>query len=103
MRTRSVSPPRLRRGIIRSVWLLNPTTPSAGAGAAAQLPTQCLLFCIASSHFALAEIVPPLCLRRQSPFARTLSVVADPHETRGLSYSALPQRSLSPPAGRGTG
>jgi hypothetical protein len=30
------------RGFMRSVWLLNPTTPSAGAGAAAQLPTQCL-------------------------------------------------------------
>jgi len=30
------------RGFIRSVWLLNPTTPSAGAGAAAQLPTQFL-------------------------------------------------------------
>jgi hypothetical protein len=28
---------------MRSVWLLNPTTPSAGAGAAAQVPTQCLL------------------------------------------------------------
>jgi hypothetical protein len=27
---------------MRSVWLLNPTTPSAGAGAAAQVPTQCL-------------------------------------------------------------
>src|SRR5258708_2529733 len=30
------------RGFMRSVWLLNPTRPSAGAGAAAQLPTQCL-------------------------------------------------------------
>jgi hypothetical protein len=30
------------RGFIRNVWLLNPTTPSAGAGAAAQVPTQCL-------------------------------------------------------------
>ena len=30
------------RGFMRSVWLLNPTTPSAGAGAAAQVPTQCL-------------------------------------------------------------
>src|SRR5262245_8883934 len=27
---------------MRSVWLLNPTTPSAGAGAAAQVPSQCL-------------------------------------------------------------
>src|SRR5258708_336051 len=46
MRTRSRSPPRLRRGFIRSVWLLKPTIPSAGAGAAAQLPTQCLVPCI---------------------------------------------------------
>src|SRR5215469_10399791 len=33
----------LMRGFMRSVWLLNPTTPSAGAGAAAQVPTQCLV------------------------------------------------------------
>jgi hypothetical protein len=49
--------------------LPNQTTLPSGAAAAAQLPTQCLPFCIASSHFALAEIVPPLRLRRQSPFA----------------------------------
>ena len=30
-------------GFMRSVWLLKPTTASAGAGAAAQVPTQCLL------------------------------------------------------------
>src|SRR5262245_26817979 len=29
---------------MRSVWLLNPTTPSAGAGAAPQVPTQCVSF-----------------------------------------------------------
>src|SRR6516165_5595268 len=35
MRTRSRSPPMLMGGFMRSVWLLKPTTPSAGAGAAA--------------------------------------------------------------------
>src|SRR6185436_3389770 len=39
-RTRSVSPPRLARTFIRKVWLLN-ATPSAGAGAVVQVPTQC--------------------------------------------------------------
>src|SRR6266446_108796 len=64
MRTRSRSPPRLIRGFIRIVWLLKPTNPSAGAGAAAQLPTQCLLPCIElSSRFACwadraAEVAP---------------------------------------------
>src|SRR5712692_1539519 len=42
MRTRSLAPPRLTRGIIRSVWLLN-AAPSAGAGAAVQVPTQCMV------------------------------------------------------------
>src|SRR5215475_7414741 len=63
MRTRSRSPPRLMRGFMRSVWLLNPTTPSAGAGAAAQVPTQCLslgktgLHCHArgARHWALIQ------------------------------------------------
>src|SRR6185503_9888853 len=39
-RTRSVSPPMLMRAFIRSVWLAN-AAPSAGAGAAVQVPTQC--------------------------------------------------------------
>ena len=39
-RTRRVSPPMLARTFIRSVWLLN-ATPSAGAGAVVQVPTQC--------------------------------------------------------------
>jgi hypothetical protein len=34
-------PPRLIRGCIRNVWLLN-ATPSAVAGAAVQVPTQCV-------------------------------------------------------------
>src|SRR5262249_1419732 len=38
------------RGFMRSVWLLNPTTPSAGAGAAAQVPTQCLSLGKATLH-----------------------------------------------------
>src|SRR5204862_7466323 len=42
MRTRSRLPPMLTRGIIRSVWLLKATL-SAGAGAAVQVPTQCML------------------------------------------------------------
>src|SRR5262245_18684475 len=42
MRTRTRLPPRLTRGIIRSVWLLN-AAPSAGAGAAVQVPTQCVV------------------------------------------------------------
>ena len=42
------SPPRLMRGFIRSVWLLKPTTPSAGAGAAAQVPTHVCRSCIAA-------------------------------------------------------
>src|SRR5262245_38929000 len=40
MRTRSTLPPMLTRGIMRSVWLAN-AAPSAGAGAAVQVPTQC--------------------------------------------------------------
>ncbi|PYN26450.1 MAG: formyl-CoA transferase [Candidatus Rokuibacteriota bacterium] len=42
MRTRSRLPPILTRGIIRSVWLLK-AAPSAGAGAAVQVPTQWVL------------------------------------------------------------
>src|SRR2546425_11905485 len=42
MRTRSRLPPRLTRGIIRSVWLLK-AAPSAGAGAVVQVPTQCVM------------------------------------------------------------
>src|SRR2546426_10997742 len=42
MRTRSGLPPILTRGIIRSVWLLK-AAPSAGAGAAVQVPTQWVL------------------------------------------------------------
>src|SRR5438445_11718964 len=41
MRTRSRLPPILTRGIIRSVWLLK-AAPSAGAGAAVQVPIQCV-------------------------------------------------------------
>ena len=60
MRTRSRSPPMLIRGFMRSVWLLKPTTPSAGAGAAAQVPTQCLLLAIYPSlKSPVATIVPP--------------------------------------------
>src|SRR5213593_2599352 len=43
MRTRSTRPPMLTRGIIRSVWLLK-AAPSPGAGAAVQVPTQCMVF-----------------------------------------------------------
>src|SRR2546426_11739063 len=43
MRTRSARPPMLTRGIIRSVWLLK-AAPSPGAGAAVQVPTQCMVF-----------------------------------------------------------
>src|SRR2546427_905667 len=42
MRTRSMRAPILTRGIIRSVWLLK-AAPSPGAGAADQVPTQCML------------------------------------------------------------
>src|SRR5437868_7774821 len=42
MRTRRLPPPRLTRGIIRSVWLLK-AAPSAGAGAAVHVPTQCAI------------------------------------------------------------
>src|SRR5260370_1473868 len=76
MRTRSRSPPRLIRGFIRIVWLLKPTTPSAGAGAAAQLPTQCLLPCIElSSRFACwadraAEVAPAAMVLIEEPLAR---------------------------------
>src|SRR6185436_19742403 len=47
MRTRSLLPPILTRGIIRSVWLLK-AAPSAGAGAAVQVPTQCVLSLMSS-------------------------------------------------------
>src|SRR3989442_3495145 len=43
MRTRSTRPRMLTRGIIRSVWLLK-AAPSPGAGAAVQVPTQCMVF-----------------------------------------------------------
>src|SRR5438874_8661761 len=46
MRTLRRSPPRLIRGFIRIVWLLNATPLSDGAGDAAHVPTQCLLPCI---------------------------------------------------------
>src|SRR5580765_1274567 len=49
MRTRSPLPPILTRGIIRSVWLLN-AAPSAGAGAAVQVPTQCVLSLMSSGR-----------------------------------------------------
>src|SRR5262249_44627970 len=42
IRTRSALPPMLTRGIMRSVWLAN-AAPSAGAGAAVHVPTQCVL------------------------------------------------------------
>ncbi len=42
-RTRSVSPPMLMRAVMRNVWLLS-AAPSAGAGAVAQVPTQCMPF-----------------------------------------------------------
>ena len=42
MRTRSRPPPMLTRGVIRSVWLAK-AAPSAGAGAAVQVPTQCVV------------------------------------------------------------
>src|SRR5215813_3746139 len=40
MRTRRRVPPMLTRGIIRSVWFAK-AAPSAGAGAAVQVPIQC--------------------------------------------------------------
>src|SRR4030095_6946421 len=43
MRTRSRLPPMLTWGIMRSVWLLK-AAPSPGAGAAVQVPTQCMVF-----------------------------------------------------------
>src|SRR5713226_2551186 len=57
MRTRSPLPPILTRGIIRSVWLLK-ATPSAGAGAAVQVPTQCVFSLMAfdASLYQLALI-----------------------------------------------
>ena len=50
MRTRNRRPPMLTRGIMRSVWLLK-AAPSAGAGAAVQVPTQCGL--------SLMAVTPP--------------------------------------------
>src|SRR5689334_9599735 len=47
IRTRIRLPPRLTRGIMRSVWLLN-AAPSAEAGAAVQVPIQCMLSVMAS-------------------------------------------------------
>src|SRR4029450_4817479 len=52
MRPRSALPPMLTRGIMRSVWLAN-AAPSAGAGAAVQVPTQ----------YVLSLIVPPYIVR----------------------------------------
>jgi len=49
MRTRSLLLPILTRGIIRSVWLLK-AAPSAGAGAAVQVPTQCVSSLMSSSR-----------------------------------------------------
>jgi hypothetical protein len=53
------------RGFMRSVWLLNPTTPSAGAGAAAQVPTQCLSLGKTALHSLLRfGLILPLQLPR---------------------------------------
>src|SRR5512132_2330751 len=49
MRTRSLLPPILTRAIIRSGWLLK-AAPSARAGAAVQVPTQCVLSLMSSSR-----------------------------------------------------
>src|SRR5262245_61680213 len=65
IRTRSVLPPMLTRGIMRSVWLAN-AAPSAGAGAAVQVPTQCVL----------SLMVPPYIVRAFFVAALGLVVVA---------------------------
>src|SRR5436189_74894 len=94
MRTRSRSPPRLMRGFILSVWLLKPTMPSAGAGAAAQVPTQCVLPSIARSLVT----VPPLRFPgrrahgRDSPSSTGLpahgATVVEAHDARRLEGEA---------------
>src|ERR1700689_2944587 len=47
----------LMRGFRRIVWLLKPTTPSAGAGAAAQVPTQRLS--LGMTILAFSEVTRP--------------------------------------------
>src|SRR5262249_58127233 len=47
IRTRSTLPPRLTRGIILNVWFAK-AAPSPGAGAAVQVPTQCVVSIMAS-------------------------------------------------------
>src|SRR5262249_24446838 len=76
MRTRSRLPPRLTRGIIRSVWLLK-AAPSAGAGAAVQVPTQCVVFFIA--------LYASLC-----PFSRSRRLGLQPLQPVG--HSAIRRR-----------
>src|SRR2546425_6777421 len=72
MRTRSLLPPILTRGIIRSVWLLK-AAPSAGAGAAVQVPTQCvsslMAFDASCSLLSTARprLHPPGLFRRMRP------------------------------------
>src|SRR5437899_3810837 len=72
MRTRSLLPPILTRGIIRSVWLLK-AAPSAGAGAAVQVPTQYGLSLMAFDPFCsrvIATTAPRSRLHRQGLFGR---------------------------------
>src|SRR5262245_66092853 len=56
MCTRSALPPMLTRGIMRSVWLAN-AAPSAGAGAAVQVPTQCVLSLMVPLYIVRASFV----------------------------------------------
>ena len=85
MRTRSALPPMLTRGIMRSVWLAN-AAPSAGAGAAVQVPTQCVL----------SLIVPPYIVRAFSVACAGLLVVAP---SRACAGGACTGRCWADPLG----
>jgi hypothetical protein len=45
---------------MRKVWLLKPTAPSAGAGAAAHVPTQCALLAMTVLRNCVVERIAPL-------------------------------------------
>src|SRR5438552_15635088 len=65
----------LKRGFTRIVWLLKPTMPSAGAGAAAQVPTQRLLLSITILAFLWSLLPVPATAAapyRQRPQSRPL-------------------------------
>src|SRR5262245_23816591 len=91
MRTRSLLPPMLTLGIIRSVWLLK-AAPSAGAGAAVQVPTQCVLSLTAFDASSRSSQSHRRCLRPFYTVRHAQTVVRHrhpPHVVAGREVPAI--------------